>query len=105
VHDYTLGVNTYTPPPVNTDGILEAGADFTDILAGPNPTRDGVMLSSASHAIGTIVVTDIIGRVLETLPFNGAAQVDLGSHATGIYVIKVLDGSGKARYEQKVIRQ
>ncbi|MFM1792178.1 MAG: hypothetical protein RLZZ252_532 [Bacteroidota bacterium] len=74
-----------------------AAVQKLELSAYPNPTSDRVWIK-CNQAIKQIVVTDIQGKVQETLNVfdlnsnhENLASIDLGSKAAGVYLITVLD--------------
>ncbi|MBD0255408.1 MAG: T9SS type A sorting domain-containing protein [Cytophagales bacterium] len=65
----------------------------------PNPFAGTTRLyPGAAAARGTLVVSDVTGKIIEQRPLDGAESVELGaSWRGGVYLIKVIDESGAVR--------
>ncbi|MGB3525796.1 MAG: T9SS type A sorting domain-containing protein [Flavobacteriales bacterium] len=62
----------------------------------PNPTT-GIVHLTSDVAIPELYITDLSGKVLQVLKglkADEAVQIDLGSYATGIYLIRYPFGTG-----------
>jgi aminopeptidase N len=100
--DATLGV-TVVDPPIDTTGLDEA-ASFSEIKIGPNPTKGTVLISNLGEAKGTIRIFDLSGKQLIEKTLLTDASIDLGSFASGIYLIKIYDEKKEERISQKLIK-
>lgn len=63
------------------------------IILYPNPTKGHLTINIANmpdNATGEIILSDMIGRLLIKQCTNrGTTQLDLSSHPTGLYVLKI----------------
>jgi aminopeptidase N len=100
--DATLGV-TVVDPPIDTTGLDEA-ASFSEIKIGPNPTKGTVLISNLGEAKGIIRIFDLSGKQLIEKTLLTDASIDLGSFASGIYLIKIYDEKKEERISQKLIK-
>ena len=92
--------DTLYPCAEDTTTIDDSGiAEFTneDILLYPNPAESAINLRFSTHFVGTIVITDLLGK--EILMVNSNAQyvqIDLSElPATGIYFAKIVSSDGE----------
>lgn len=72
----------------------------------PNPAAGQVFLSNAEGiSISSINLTDLNGRVVQTVNLDGATQasIDLSSLSAGIYMMNISSDQGKA--VKKIVRQ
>jgi aminopeptidase N len=75
---------------------LNDASSTANIELFPNPTNDKLYLAyegaSTQHAL--IIITDISGRVLQSIPFNLCANgIDVSKLATGTYLLKLSNGN------------
>ena len=101
-----------------TTGINENG--LAELAVYPNPTT-GVLnvqftMNNGQLADGEIMVFDVYGRMLQVVGISDArisdahgaslqsAEIDLSQYATGIYLVKLVNG-GKVVAVRKVVKQ
>jgi len=101
--DATLGI-TVVDPPIDETGIHEV-ALFSEIKIGPNPTKAIVSITNLGEAQGTIKVFDLAGKQVMEKTLLTDIKIDLGSFASGIYVIKIYDQKNEERISQKLIKE
>jgi hypothetical protein len=103
--DNTLDNSLATSWSVQDDTML-ANPSFTattSIKVYPNPVKNTLNVVSA-YTIKQIDVYDMYGSLLQSFkPSAEKANVDLGSYATGMYIVKVTDDKGLKT--QKIIKQ
>ena len=61
----------------------------------PNPTEGIITITNNNNDQNTIVVYDVIGKVVSTQVVNNATTIDLSSNGTGIYLVEVSNSNGK----------
>ena len=72
-----------------------ASASVTSVLAYPNPSSTQITFKMSSGENQYIIITDITGRTLSTLPvYNKQIQVNVSAYSSGIYLYNILDKSG-----------
>lgn len=101
--DATLGV-TVVDPPIDTTGLDEA-ISFSEIKIGPNPTKGIVMISNLGEAKGAIRIFDLGGKQLMEKTLLTDTSIDLGSFASGIYVVKIYDQKNEERISHKLVKE
>lgn len=70
----------------------------------PNPTSGIVRLPTPATGTETVRISDLAGRVQQTVPLTrGQQQLDLSGQAAGIYQVELTTGQGQ-RYTQKLVR-
>ena len=102
---------TLTIEPCDTNGINENG--MANLTLYPNPTTGMVnvqfTMNNVQLGAGEIQVLDVYGRLLQTVETcHGASlqttQIDLSHYATGIYLVRWVNG-GKVMAVKKVVRR
>ncbi len=99
---------TLTIEPCDTNGINENG--IVDITLYPNPTTGMVNVQFTTNneqwENAEIQVLDVYGRLLQTVETcHGASlQIDLSQYATGIYLVRWVNG-GKVMVVRKVVKE
>ena len=100
---------TLTVEPCDTVGITEHGT--ADITFYPNPTTGIVnvhySMNNAQSGNVEIRVYDVYGKLIETthaLSPQPTVQIDLSNYATGIYIVKYVNG-GKVVATGKVVKE
>lgn len=85
---------TYDITVVNTTGIAQVGA-AAGISMYPNPTHNTLTVT-ANGATGTVVITDITGRIAYTgkLQAGAATTLDVSGLNAGLYFISVATANG-----------
>lgn len=103
--DNTLDNSLATSWTAQEDTVL-ASTSFTTTVSVklyPNPVKSSLNIVSA-NTIKQIDVYDMYGALLQSIkPSADRANVELGSYATGMYIIKVTDDKGLRT--EKVIKQ
>lgn len=95
------------------DIVLKSGviAGVNDVLSSkfsvyPNPASNIITVNSTGNIlINNLTVTDLNGRVVKTINFDGiaAAQLNISDIASGMYVINIASDRGTT--SQKIIKQ
>ncbi len=76
--------------------INHAGEVMPVLSAAPNPFRNQLQVAFSKAIVGTLKITDPLGRVVQTIKINNDPQVTLDfkdTNANGMYFIR-LEGSG-----------
>ena len=69
----------------------------------PNPSRD--VFSINSDARGSIVIYDVMGKIIKTKNLDlGITKLDLSNYPNGIYLMKVINDSNQTK-TMKLIKQ
>jgi hypothetical protein len=88
--------------------IVCAGIDaLTDgtVAVYPNPTNGEVNFVITSPSVKTIVILDIVGKVIETKAVNAElTQFNLSNYSNGTYFYRLIDESGSNLVTEKLIR-
>ena len=101
---------TLTIEPCDTNGINENG--MANLTLYPNPTTGMVnvqfTMNNVQLGAGEIQVLDVYGRLLQNVETcHGASlqavQIDLSRYATGIYLVRLVNG-GKVMAVRKVVK-
>ena len=102
---------TLTIEPCDTNGINENG--MANLTLYPNPTTGMVnvqfTMNNVQLGAGEIQVLDVYGRLLQNVETcHGASlqavQIDLSRYATGIYLVRLVNG-GKVMAVRKVVKE
>lgn len=118
-----LGNGGYTVTVVDANGCIESKTATVTLISGiadleepnwvvyPNPTADVVHVSN-ENAIGrsyALVLFNMVGmRVAEhTLIPSGlnASSIDVGTLATGTYIVSIINENGVCVYREKLLKQ
>lgn len=100
--DATLGIAP--TPTVDYTGLIENGS-FADIKIGPNPTKNTVSIINSNHAVGTIKITDIQGKLIFETSLSKTNTIDLSNYENGMYILKLCDASGDEKLVQKILKE
>lgn len=73
-------------------GVNENALDGVSVY--PNPSTGLVNISNANATANTIVVYDMVGKVVLTKEANANTTIDLTSNGTGIYMVEVSNENG-----------
>jgi len=98
--DATLGVT----PPVDYVG-LEESSQFSQITLGPNPTKGSFRISNPDQATGIARIYDLNGKLLLEKSLAAETSFELGTFASGIYLVKISNKDQKVMMSQKVIKE
>ena len=79
------GADTYTE--VRTVEVLGAGMEA---IVFPNPSS-GVFEVRAAGRVGTLDVTDLLGKRIHTQAFESATRLDLSQFSVGTYLLRITD--------------
>jgi hypothetical protein len=72
-------------------GITETGNEIVRVY--PNPTSGAFVIELNDQSQKSIVVTDMMGRVVEnTVSSSEKVNIDINNRASGIYYVKVVSG-------------
>ncbi|HSD15457.1 MAG TPA: T9SS type A sorting domain-containing protein, partial [Flavobacterium sp.] len=96
--------NTFTTEFVTALSVSEF--KNSTFMAYPNPTNGTVTISSKdmSSLINTVIVTDILGKTVQTKTINNpTATVDLSDLSSGIYFAKVTSENSESIL--KIVKQ
>lgn len=82
-------------------------ANSNDMISGlfPNPAANTVRLAFKQPQKGSVILTDLIGRTLETYPLNGEENLDLdlqsqsGTIPPGMYLLKIMTANGQETHK------
>lgn len=72
----------------------------------PNPAQDSfqILFESNPAALSSLKITDLNGRIVKEIPnpeFN--QEVSVESLASGVYIVKIIDGTGRSQSEKLII--
>lgn len=102
-----VGNLVYTYDDAPSDGCSLVGVEDLPFVhyfnTSPNPTNGLLRIGYASARARTIVVSNALGQVALTLPFQ--QRTDLGALPAGSYVLTVRDANGVALACGRVIRE
>ena len=82
-------------------GVNENAIEGVSIF--PNPSEGIINITNHNNDENTIVVYDVIGKVVMTQVVNSTTTIDLSSNGTGIYLVEVSNSNGKT-VERVVIK-
>jgi hypothetical protein len=73
----------------------------------PNPASDFIVVYNYYATPGLVMdLVDMNGKAIKRQMMNGVAnRVELGSYASGLYIIRVTDGKGKLIKTEKIVVQ
>lgn len=100
---YALGENPAKPvqePPVHNTGVSSLPAFSADVQLLPNPARDKVMVlvNTSQTTAGSILLTDIAGKVISTEYVSGSSQykviLPVAHLAKGMYFVSLQSKGG-----------
>ena len=92
--------------------VVDAGCDFTASLEElaasfemvPNPTNGQVNITWSAQATGAILLTDLNGKVLQTVQVVGQqTSLDLSNYTPGVYLVTL--HMGEQVNTQRIIKQ
>ena len=92
--------------------VVDAGCDFTagveELAASfemvPNPTNGQVNITWTANATGAILITDLNGKVLQTIQTVGQqTTIDLSNYTPGVYLVTLQ--VGEQVNTQRIIKQ
>lgn len=97
VEDYCITINE------SNVGITQISAE--DLKVYPNPTKGLVHFNwKKKQGKATVIITDLVGKELHSLPFNSdITTVDISSAAAGTYLYKITGESGNVLFTGKVV--
>jgi len=86
-------------------GVDESTANGISIY--PNPTNSFVTISTGNLSIGTIIITDVLGREIYRYNFNSPTTlVELTSiYARGTYFVQIVNEEGTLVATKKLVKQ
>ena len=90
----------------NINSIAET-KEFTEIKLAPNPVIDFLKVEITgvkSHIVSQLVLSDVSGRIINTMLVKNGESIDLRSIEAGVYFINVAT-DGKKSYSTKLIKQ
>ena len=67
---------------------------LTGVSVYPNPSTGLINVTNANANANTIVVYDMVGKVVMTKEANASTTIDLTSNGTGIYMVEVSNENG-----------
>lgn len=67
---------------------------LTGVSVYPNPSTGLINVTNANATANTIVVYDMVGKVVMTKEANASTTIDLTSNGTGIYMVEVSNENG-----------
>lgn len=70
----------------------------------PNPSNGAFLIQTGTTEAATIYIYDVLGNIIYQTTATGAVNIDISTHAKGIYFVKVITGSGVIANE-KIIYQ
>jgi hypothetical protein len=74
-------------------GVNESSIEGVNIY--PNPSEGIINITNLNNDENTIVVYDVIGKIVTSKVVNSATTIDLSSNGTGIYLVEVSNTNGK----------
>lgn len=87
--DYSNTIQLSTAPPVGINTVIKKESSVL-----PNPANDFLILTGEFNFGDNIVISDIMGRILQTEIFNGQ-RINISLLPSGIYIIMVGDKKTK----------
>ncbi len=92
---YTNGVASAVRMVVQDPATIGLGENTLEgVSVYPNPSEGVITVSNANNAENTIVVYDMVGKVVYTTSANSSTTIDLSSNGTGVYMVKVSNENG-----------
>jgi hypothetical protein len=73
-------------------GVNENALDGVSVY--PNPSNGVINVTNTNATANTIVVYDMVGKVVLTKEANANTTIDLTSNGTGIYMVEVSNENG-----------
>ncbi len=73
-----------------------------DITVYPNPATEYIEVSDQSDAAGTVNIYNLVGKKLRSFEYIPGHQYFLADLPKGMYLVQILDRSGKVMTTQKV---
>lgn len=86
-------------------GITHAGSLNSSVLIYPNPAKDNLVVSNTTGS-GKMNITDASGRLMLARDLTSTEEkIELNVLAKGMYIITIMDGSGKTIKTMKLIKE
>jgi len=73
------------------------------IAVFPNPASGRFQVLSTENR-GELMVTDLAGKVLRRMPFQGESEVDLSGQPRGTYLVSLQESNGSRWVERVVLK-
>lgn len=74
----------------------------TDVTVFPNPATEYIQVSDHSDAAGAVNIFNLVGKKLRGYDYAPGQQYFLADLPKGMYLVQVVDKSGKVMTTQKV---
>lgn len=104
-HFYRLKVQMLTGETEYTDVMRVDVKGNADIKVWPNPVTNGqVHLSGIPQGAGLAVYSATGQEVLRINNAQSREDLNLSSFANGVYIIKVVDGSGQSLFSKQIVK-
>ena len=95
--DLTWYYTTNTPwvrmNTLDATGVAEASLEGVSLF--PNPTEGILNITNENNTQNTIVVYNVLGKVVMTTTTNTTSTVDLSANGSGVYLVEVSNTNGK----------
>ena len=83
---------------------MDALTDGT-VSVYPNPTNGEVNFLITSPSVKTIVLVDIVGKVIDSRAVNSElTEFDLSNYSNGTYFYRLINENGSTLVTQKLVR-
>lgn len=106
--DITVGTGTpITCNPLFTKRSLSiAQLDEASVAIYPNPFNNEITVESSTIVDGTILVHDIVGKLIATVPLEGnTTLMQLNGLTKGLYIVEVRDSKSNRVLTTKILKQ
>ncbi|WP_051238694.1 T9SS type A sorting domain-containing protein [Gaetbulibacter saemankumensis] len=105
INDYKMGTITFT---YNGSTLSTKSNDAPSFKIFPNPTQGIVnILNTNNEQVSSLELFDVIGNQVEKITFKTKKQpyqtIDLSALSTGIYLVRLISGSGKQQTQKLVV--
>ena len=95
--DLTWYYTTNTPwvrmSTLDATGVAQASLEGVSLF--PNPTEGILNITNENNTQNTIVVYNVLGKVVMTTTTNTTSTVDLSANGSGVYLVEVSNANGK----------
>jgi len=100
----TDGTNTVTQDFTVNVGNTAINSLQTTVSLYPNPTQDFVNISLGDYTNGTLTISDVNGRTVQSTTLNSSENtIDVSNLQAGVYFVKIT--SGTKTYQTKFIKK
>ncbi len=101
-----VGINKYDTFIAKIGNItaVESEEHYNRILFYPNPSINYCTITASIFINSTLVICDVMGRVLLQQPFNSTTTLNVGKLTNGIYFVEVKDKQGNS-VKGKIVKE